>query len=407
MPVFPSPRARAVLSALVLIPLADATGAPAWAQATARYVFTIDGTLKRIPIAHDTTESRPRAPRSESNGKALQPSRRPPSRPGKSPVQAIERDRTDRRKAWSPAEIAEARALCAKVLPATNARTQPQAPLKSGPCGDPAPVLLSALGAGENRVTFHPPAKLNCAMVAAMHTWLVQHLQPAAREHLGARIKTVHIFSGYSCRNAYGRRNTRLSQHAFANALDIKSFETENGRRARLVSHWGMTRRDIARRARRATEPKKQRQTAPQPTQVAEKPALRTTKHPKAEPAQATINPLSALANAFTGATQGRDAPDGGQSIGLGFTGGSQLGGPKPRAKSKPSNKTASLTRSTKRAAPRRNRGLFRARSRFLRAAHASACTIFGTVLGPEADETHRDHFHVDLAIRPTGPYCR
>ena len=36
----------------------------------------------------------------------------------------------------------------------------------------------------------------------------------------------------------------------------------------------------------------------------------------------------------------------------------------------------------------------------FLRAAHRSACKIFGTVLGPEANNAHKNHFHVDMAER-------
>ena len=29
-----------------------------------------------------------------------------------------------------------------------------------------------------------------------------------------------------------------------------------------------------------------------------------------------------------------------------------------------------------------------------------SAYTMFGTVLGPEANEAHRDHLHLDMALR-------
>src|SRR5262245_66186845 len=36
----------------------------------------------------------------------------------------------------------------------------------------------------------------------------------------------------------------------------------------------------------------------------------------------------------------------------------------------------------------------------FLREAHRSACKIFGTVLGPEANNAHKNHFHVDMADR-------
>ena len=42
----------------------------------------------------------------------------------------------------------------------------------------------------------------------------------------------------------------------------------------------------------------------------------------------------------------------------------------------------------------------------FLRAAHETACKRFGTVLGPEANEAHRNHFHLDMAKRRYGNYC-
>jgi hypothetical protein len=35
------------------------------------------------------------------------------------------------------------------------------------------------------------------------------------------------------------------------------------------------------------------------------------------------------------------------------------------------------------------------------------ACSDFGTVLGPNADKFHRDHFHFDTAKHRGGPYCR
>ncbi|WP_170466797.1 extensin-like domain-containing protein [Ruegeria arenilitoris] len=35
------------------------------------------------------------------------------------------------------------------------------------------------------------------------------------------------------------------------------------------------------------------------------------------------------------------------------------------------------------------------------------ACGPFGTVLGPNSDRYHRDHFHLDTARHRRGPYCR
>ncbi len=42
----------------------------------------------------------------------------------------------------------------------------------------------------------------------------------------------------------------------------------------------------------------------------------------------------------------------------------------------------------------------------FLRQAHHAACKIFGTVLGPEANSAHKNHFHVDMADRKGFTIC-
>jgi hypothetical protein len=46
-------------------------------------------------------------------------------------------------------------------------------------------------------------------------------------------------------------------------------------------------------------------------------------------------------------------------------------------------------------------------RAQFLRDIHDGGCKIFGTVLGPEANEAHRNHFHVDMAKRRRSAYCQ
>lgn len=45
-----------------------------------------------------------------------------------------------------------------------------------------------------------------------------------------------------------------------------------------------------------------------------------------------------------------------------------------------------------------------REEERFLRTVHNSACKRFGTVLGPDYNAAHRDHFHLEFG---TGSYCR
>ena len=42
----------------------------------------------------------------------------------------------------------------------------------------------------------------------------------------------------------------------------------------------------------------------------------------------------------------------------------------------------------------------------FLRSLHDGACGPFGTVLGPEANDPHRNHFHLDLIPRRNRSVC-
>ncbi len=46
-------------------------------------------------------------------------------------------------------------------------------------------------------------------------------------------------------------------------------------------------------------------------------------------------------------------------------------------------------------------------KGRILKKMHKQACGPFGTVLGPNADRYHKDHFHFDTAKHRGGPYCR
>jgi hypothetical protein len=46
--------------------------------------------------------------------------------------------------------------------------------------------------------------------------------------------------------------------------------------------------------------------------------------------------------------------------------------------------------------------------SSFLKRIREEACGRFSTVLGPGSDSSHRDHFHLDLAVRRSASaYCR
>lgn len=50
----------------------------------------------------------------------------------------------------------------------------------------------------------------------------------------------------YTCRPIAGRRDRRLSEHAFANAVDIRGFTLEDGRVVTVAQGWRGRREDRA-----------------------------------------------------------------------------------------------------------------------------------------------------------------
>ena len=304
--------------------------------------------------------------------------------------------------AWSPQEVADALARCAVLLKGLDVVTETGPPLREGTeCGTPAPMRLKSVGRSP-QITLVPPPTLTCEMVAALARWLERDVQPLARKHLGAPIARVETMSSYACRNAYGRAHAKVSEHGKADAVDIGSFVTAHGHAALIIANWGPTARQIASevaaaaKARAAAaEPKVPLAPGSQPSRItpvagglgldgqregqkdahsasAEQPATAAGMMPlDLKPGVAIVIPGISLDPG-----QGRE-----RSSGFGLVSPSRLGGPKPQPAAvdltPPEGKTD-----------------------FLRAAHRSACNVFNTVLGPEANNAHLNHFHLDMAER-------
>src|SRR5262245_6843004 len=297
---------------------------------------------------------------------------------------------------WSPQEIQLAQARCAVLLKGLEVVAVPEVPLREGSeCGAPAPMRLISIGKAP-QVAFSPRPTLTCDMIAALHKWLQADVQPLARKVMGAPVVRVETMSSYSCRNAYGRAHGRLSEHARANALDIGAFITALGKTALVVTDWGLTAREVA--AAAAADGKAQatsnaaaltpRQAPSVAAASAERPASLLSLAPAAAPTGG-VSAASVTGFGFSlpGVTvqlgSGGDA-----SAERTFGPAQRLGGPKA--------KTAAAGQA----------GLSQAHMDFLRAAHATACRQFGTALGPEANTTHKNHFHLDMADRPHGTIC-
>ena len=313
------------------------------------------------------------APRSIEHGRAV-PSApasqlaATPSTPSDSPAATAQSAALPVKEEWSQEEITRAKEQCTNVLAATAAEVEILEPVKHGECGLPAPVELKSIGSAP-KIVFDPPVEVNCAMVAALGKWVKSTLQPKALERYKSPVVRIIGGSGYSCRNIYNLPNAKLSQHALANAIDIGGFGFQNGRTIVVLKGWGPTARDIKAKAEAEAKAKAKAKAKGAPSEAAADEQAIKTKEANVESAQVTQASLTSLPS---------------------------------KSVLRRSKASAALVAAASAAEPQKptNEALF------LRALHAGACKEFGTVLGPEANDPHRNHFHLDLIPRRSHSYC-
>lgn len=79
---------------------------------------------------------------------------------------------------------------------------------------------------------------MTCPLARNFAAWAQYAVKPAAQKYFGQRIVKIETFGTYSCRNIYGGRSGRLSQHAYSNAIDVSGFVLADGRRIMLDGGW-------------------------------------------------------------------------------------------------------------------------------------------------------------------------
>lgn len=100
-------------------------------------------------------------------------------------------------------------------------------------------VEITQIGA----VRLTRPALLTQDMAIRMGRWVKDSLEPEAQRQFGTQLAAIDVGGTYSCRNIYGRPfggrfAGRLSEHAFANAIDIGGFQLADGRSVAYVRNW-------------------------------------------------------------------------------------------------------------------------------------------------------------------------
>ncbi len=133
-----------------------------------------------------------------------------------------------------PEELAEAAAAgtmpdeerqCRARLEALGAEFEDHEPLHD-PSGCRADHPLTLASFGED-VALEPPAILTCAMAEASARFVRDEALPLTRKHFDSELEAVHQVSAYVCRDR--AEGGKLSEHAFANALDWGAIELADG----------------------------------------------------------------------------------------------------------------------------------------------------------------------------------
>ena len=159
-------------------------------------------------------------------------------------------------------------------------------PIAEGACGERSPLSVTGVLVNGRMVPLSGAVILNCGMASLLPEW-AEAIDGYLISRENTRLSRIIVGTSYFCRNRNNAARADISEHGFADALDVVGFELEDGRTISLPDGW--------------------------------------------------LDPLS---------------PEG----------------------------------------------------RLLRFAHDSACSLFTTTLGPEANALHRDHLHVDLGCH--GQSC-
>jgi len=266
---------------------------------------------------------------------------------------------------WTEAEQVAGLRECVRQLAPLSLEVELEQPMRHAQCGTPAPLLLRSVGDAE-KVVFDPAPEMNCRLASSVARFVETVLQPLAKEVLKSRIVKIVGASSYACRNIYNSPNLPLSEHATGNAVDVVGFVTADGRTITVKHWWGATQRDIAQAKKKAVE-------------AAAKAASKSGSKPEANAA----DPPVAASTGTSGDDAAKRAAAAREKANL------HNAGLKPVAEANaavlpPGAVTASTT----------------TEATFLKRLHHGACSVFSTVLGPEANEAHRDHFHLDMKER-------
>lgn len=114
---------------------------------------------------------------------------------------------------------------------------RPLPPIAENQCGERSPLSVTGVEANGRMIPFSGEATLNCGMATALPEWAAavdNYL--VAREN--TRIESIVVGTSYMCRPRNHVENADVSEHGFANGLDVVGFKLGDGRTVTLSEGW-------------------------------------------------------------------------------------------------------------------------------------------------------------------------
>lgn len=130
-----------------------------------------------------------------------------------------------------PADLSGEAALSLKVAPPDDeacrarlrrlgAEFESLTPIAEGQCTAPLPLKVTALADG---VALRPAVTLTCRAAEGLARWATE-VQVAAQRSFAHPLTALEVGGSYVCRGQNHDVDAKLSEHAFANAIDIMGF---------------------------------------------------------------------------------------------------------------------------------------------------------------------------------------
>jgi hypothetical protein len=95
-------------------------------------------------------------------------------------------------------------------------------------CGSPRPLNIKSLK-GNIKIKSDTIVNLRCETALALARWMSEVVTPSTKLHLGVKPSILYLSTTYKCRRRNGDPKAKLSEHAYANAIDFLGIGFDSG----------------------------------------------------------------------------------------------------------------------------------------------------------------------------------